>query len=118
LTQIDVKPKDSSTAESNLPSITVLKLGGGDLSDGDIVIFGDNLKVPELKKESSPLYKVFAGDSALANQSIGDLILEMENKSDEEDLSISIMSKGDKEKMLKSDFDFEQLPGTAVPMLK
>ncbi|MCW5822482.1 MAG: hypothetical protein KIT34_06735 [Cyanobacteria bacterium TGS_CYA1] len=118
LTQIDVKPKEDSAIDSKLPSITVLKLGGGDLSDGDIVIFGENLKVPELSKEPSPLYKVFAGESKLANQDIGDLVLEMENKQGEEDLSISVMGKQDKEKMQKSDFDFDQLPGTAVPLLK
>ncbi len=118
LTKIDVKPENKSELENKLPSITVLKLGQGDLSDGDIVIFGENLKVPELNKESSPLYNVFAGETKLANQKIGDLVLEMENKQDDDDLTISVMGTGDKEMMLKSDFDFEQLPGTAVPLLK
>ncbi len=118
LTQIDVKPKEDNSAESKLPSITVLKLGAGDLADGDIVIFGENLKVPELNKDASPLYSVFAGESKIANQNIGDLVLEMENKLGEEDLTISVMNKGDKEKMQASDFDFDQLPGTAVPLLK
>lgn len=118
LTQIDVKPENKSALENKLPSITVLKLGQGDLSDGDIVIFGENLKVPELKNEASSLYNVFAGESKSANQKIGDLVLEMENKQDEDDLTISVMGVGDKEGMLKSDFDFEQIPGTAVPLLK
>lgn len=118
LTQIDVRPKEDIAAESKLPSITVLKLGGGDLADGDIVIFGENLKVPELNKDASPMYKVFAGESTLANQDIGELVLEMENKPGEEDLTISVLQKQDKEKMKTSDFDFDQLPGTAVPLLK
>lgn len=119
LTRIDVKPGEPDSSTEKLPPITVLKLGGGELSDGDIIIFGENLRVPELTREPSALYSVFSGESKTASQKIGDLVLEMENEpKGEENLLMSIMSAADKEKMLNTDFDFDQLPGTAVPLLK
>ncbi len=118
LTKIDVKPSEQDTT-NKLPSITVLKLGNGELSDGDIIIFGENLRVPDLAKTPSALYSVFAGEIQNASQNIGELVLDMENEpKGDENLIMSILYSQDKEKMQKSDFDFDQLPGTAVPLLK